>query len=258
MVWPVSPFVKALSSRARVLIVGSVAVILHGMSRHTKVIDVWLEPLSSAEDWAELVESVREQFAESYYWDLSRREIIEQGEVVECVNAVGVVRIGNVEPPLDIFRKPNNLELTDFEGAGASARSSEGEDYRILHEAELIVTKTGTPRDNDLTDIVFLESKIRQEMAPILRSCPPEEARRLFARYVDHETCRAALANPHTEVRALATETLRENQLVGMHVPPEQGIASWVARSGQSAVVNDAAHDPRFYGGTGSHEHVRG
>jgi diguanylate cyclase (GGDEF)-like protein len=45
-----------------------------------------------------------------------------------------------------------------------------------------------------------------------------------------------------------ATETLRENTLVGMRLPSQQGIASWVAQSGQSALVNDVAHDPRFYG----------
>ena len=46
-----------------------------------------------------------------------------------------------------------------------------------------------------------------------------------------------------------ATETLRENGLVGMHVPPDQGISSWVARTGRSALVNDVANDPRFYAG---------
>ena len=46
-----------------------------------------------------------------------------------------------------------------------------------------------------------------------------------------------------------ATETLRENTLVGMRLPSVQGIASWVARTGQSALVNDVANDPRFYGG---------
>ncbi|MBI3786485.1 MAG: sensor domain-containing diguanylate cyclase [Deltaproteobacteria bacterium] len=45
-----------------------------------------------------------------------------------------------------------------------------------------------------------------------------------------------------------ATETLRENTLVGMRLPPQEGIASWVARTGRSALVNDVAHDPRFYG----------
>jgi diguanylate cyclase (GGDEF)-like protein len=46
-----------------------------------------------------------------------------------------------------------------------------------------------------------------------------------------------------------ATETLRENALVGMRVPPEQGVSSWVARTGRSALVNDVASDPRFYAG---------
>src|SRR5262245_29206523 len=45
-----------------------------------------------------------------------------------------------------------------------------------------------------------------------------------------------------------ATETLRENTVVGMRVPPEKGIATWVAHAGRSALVNDAANDPRFYG----------
>src|SRR5512135_46499 len=44
-----------------------------------------------------------------------------------------------------------------------------------------------------------------------------------------------------------ATETLRENMLVGVHVPPGKGIAGWVARTGRRALVNDAASDPRFY-----------
>ncbi|MBI4515131.1 MAG: sensor domain-containing diguanylate cyclase [Deltaproteobacteria bacterium] len=44
-----------------------------------------------------------------------------------------------------------------------------------------------------------------------------------------------------------ATETLRENTIVGMHVPADQGIASWVAHSGRSARVDRAEQDPRFY-----------
>lgn len=46
-----------------------------------------------------------------------------------------------------------------------------------------------------------------------------------------------------------ATETLRENAIVGMRVPGDQGIATWVARSGRSARVNRADRDPRFYPG---------
>jgi len=46
-----------------------------------------------------------------------------------------------------------------------------------------------------------------------------------------------------------ATETLRENAVAGLRVPAGQGVANWVARTGRSALVNDAQSDPRFYGG---------
>lgn len=46
-----------------------------------------------------------------------------------------------------------------------------------------------------------------------------------------------------------ATETLRENAIAGLRVPAGQGVANWVARTGRSALVNDAQSDPRFYGG---------
>ena len=44
-----------------------------------------------------------------------------------------------------------------------------------------------------------------------------------------------------------ATETLRENAVVGLRLPASQSLASWVAHRGESAVVNDVQHDPRFY-----------
>lgn len=44
-----------------------------------------------------------------------------------------------------------------------------------------------------------------------------------------------------------ATETLRENAIVGLRVPPSTSVASWVAHRGESAIVNDVQHDARFY-----------
>jgi diguanylate cyclase (GGDEF)-like protein len=44
-----------------------------------------------------------------------------------------------------------------------------------------------------------------------------------------------------------ATETLRENALVGLRVPPSTSLASWVRRTGESVIANDVQHDPRFY-----------
>ncbi len=46
-----------------------------------------------------------------------------------------------------------------------------------------------------------------------------------------------------------ATETLRENAIAGLRVPAGKGVSGWVAQTGSSALVNDVAHDPRFYSG---------
>jgi diguanylate cyclase (GGDEF)-like protein len=43
-----------------------------------------------------------------------------------------------------------------------------------------------------------------------------------------------------------ATETLRENALVGKEVPVARSIAGWVATTGRSELVNDVTGDPRF------------
>jgi diguanylate cyclase (GGDEF)-like protein len=44
-----------------------------------------------------------------------------------------------------------------------------------------------------------------------------------------------------------ATETLQEDSIVQLRIPPGHGVASWVASTGESAIVNDPVHDPRFY-----------
>lgn len=44
-----------------------------------------------------------------------------------------------------------------------------------------------------------------------------------------------------------ATETLRENAIVGLSVPEAKSIAGWVVRTGQAALVNDTGSDTRFY-----------
>jgi diguanylate cyclase (GGDEF)-like protein len=44
-----------------------------------------------------------------------------------------------------------------------------------------------------------------------------------------------------------ATETLRENALVGLRLPPSRSVASWVIRSGESIIANDVQQDARFY-----------
>lgn len=54
-----------------------------------------------------------------------------------------------------------------------------------------------------------------------------------------------------------ATETLQENLVSHLRIPPGQGVASWVARTGESAIVNDAASDQRFYAGIDRLSHFK-
>ncbi len=49
-----------------------------------------------------------------------------------------------------------------------------------------------------------------------------------------------------------ATETLRESSLHGIGTEPQRGLAAWVARTGQSAIVENAAADPRCGGAAGA------
>ena len=45
-------FIRRLTGGHRVLLLGGLAVIAHGLARATKDADVWLDPLASAELWA--------------------------------------------------------------------------------------------------------------------------------------------------------------------------------------------------------------
>lgn len=207
----VQDFIRALAARRRVLVLGGHAVIHHGLSRETKDADVWLEPGSDAGVWAGLLAEICADFPEGYLWDLAARERVAPEHLPALIEDLGVVRVGGLNLPLDIFRRPNNLNEADFDAAWHEARTLIDEKgLRVMDDVDLIVTKENTPREGDRQDITFLEGRIRGRLAPLLAQCPPEQARAIFARYADHVTCEAALKNPHPEVRALALETLRE------------------------------------------------
>ncbi len=50
--------IAMFAARTRVLVLGGVAVIAHGMSRNTHDADVWVEPGENAVSWANLVLAV--------------------------------------------------------------------------------------------------------------------------------------------------------------------------------------------------------
>jgi hypothetical protein len=203
-------FIRKLAGRNRVLLLGGHAMIFHGLDRPTVDSDIWLDPGNDLSGWCDLLEALLREYPDGYFWDLAGRRRCERAEVPEVVEQFGVIRVGGLEEPLDVFRRPNNFGEALFDEAWSLAAPLPQEEVRVLSTIDLVASKADSERQKDMLDIAFLEGKIRADFAAILRACSPETARDLFARYADHETCRAALANPDPTVRSLAIETLRE------------------------------------------------
>ena len=203
-------FLRRLTAERRVLLLGGLAVIAHGLSRATKDADVWLEPMSSSDEWARVLASAWADFPDLRFARLPHwTPLVSREEIADAVDETGMVRVNGLECPLDIFRKPNEIETEDFETMWA--RSTLKEDgVHLLDPIDLLVSKEDTGRDHDVADQRFLEGKIRRDFGARLAVDSLEEARALFARYTDHVVCEHALRNPDPAVQALAREVLEE------------------------------------------------
>jgi hypothetical protein len=200
-------FLSRLSEQSRVLLLGGLAVIAHGMSRTTEDADVWMDSMLPLKVWLKLLEKNLPDG--SYCWDLLHRRQISGEALVAAIEDLGVVRIGGLDRYVDVFRRPNELAEEDFAAAWEASRPHVGR-FRLLDETFLIVTKENSERERDRIDISFLESKLRERYAARLAVCDAEEASGLFARYVDHATCQAALGNSDPAVREIGLAGLRE------------------------------------------------
>jgi len=202
-------FIDQLTSRGRVILLGGLAVIAHGLSRSTKDADIWLEPFESPTDWSLIVQKTLKSFEAATPYDLRGRCKIKPTNIESVVGRDGVIRISGLDRPLDIFRVPHNLDVSDFDVIWDRAQRSAGK-TRIPDEIDLLITKEETSRPQDAADISFLENKIRSRLSSTLTSCTIEEATQILERYADHATCEAALANPDPRVRELALPILEE------------------------------------------------
>jgi len=203
-----SQIIEALAASHRVLVLGGMAVIAHGLSRTTIDADIWLEPMKDIQTWCDaLLPFLR--VPEAYLFDIPGHRKIEPDQLAEIIDKAGMVRVGGIDRYLDIFYQPNQLDLEDFDMAWSFATMALGK-ARVMDESFLIATKTDTGRTTDQDDISFLEKKLRKEISQRLSACDAEEAALLFSRYSDHVTCLAALANPKALVQAFGLKGLQE------------------------------------------------
>ena len=158
---PTDDFVRELARRHRVLMLGGMAVIAHGFSRPTKDSDVWLEPFDSEEKWAASLQEAMTAFPGLQVWSLARRCVLPLQEIAADAQQFGVVRVNGLTLPLDVFRRPNELEIENFEDIWFRAKPLK-EGARLPDEIDLYRTKLNTGREQDWKDQNFLESLVKK------------------------------------------------------------------------------------------------
>ncbi len=134
---PVARFIRSLAAENRVLVIGGLAVIAHGMSRATKDADIWLDPADSPENWAENLLAVTVRFRGIEistlpgWWDVSH------GQLPGAVDDVGMVRLSGFECPLGIFRRPNQFgeQFATAAPQEAEALFARYADYAVCEKA---------------------------------------------------------------------------------------------------------------------------
>ena len=202
-------FLARAATRQRVVVIGGLAVIAHGLSRPTKDGDAWLDPLESAAAWAARFRETLAEFPETTLWSLAERRTAEAGELEEIATLDGVVRVCGLNTDLDIFYKPNGLDCAEFSAVWERALPW-AEAVRVMEPLDLILTKEGTGRQQDRTDITHLDGRLDTELGARLGTATRTEAEEIFARYVDHVVAARALENPDPAVQALAREVLAD------------------------------------------------
>lgn len=206
-------FIRSIASEHRLLVLGGMALILHGLNRATKDVDLWLDPMSNSSRWAEALEPhlLAYGLSASRIGDFAGTfETIHPSELASVVERDHFVRILGADEPVDIFRIPTNFDVRDFDEAWARGRLLE-DDLRLMDEVDIVLSKLNTGRDQDVNDIGFLENKIENAYRAKLSSCSLDEACTLLERFVTPETAYfAATKAADIQVRAYGERLLQD------------------------------------------------
>ena len=205
----VPKFVELLSGRHRVLVLGGLAVIAHGRDRHTADVDIWLEPLASADEWSMAVLDACAAFPTATIHKLPGWQEIPAREVARAIEEIGMIRVMGLGCPLDIFRRPNEFEEDGFDEVFHRATRNKDGTY-LPDPLDLLQSKLDTNREKDQHDILHLESLVRRNYVAHLPSANATEAEIMLDRFADWQVLKAALDNPDPAVKEIARRYLRE------------------------------------------------
>ncbi len=201
--------VTRLARRGRVIVLGGIAVVLHGFHRSTKDVDLWVDPLGDERLWADSLRQFMrsEGLTAARFADAAGNFApVDLEEIPAVVAEDRFVRILGADRPIDAFRAPNHLTAEEFDEIWQRCELLE-DGTRLLDEIDLIVTKMGTGRPHDEADTRFLQSKVERSYRERIKTCSPNEASKLFERFTTPDI--AAFAATEAEdpaVRALGRQ----------------------------------------------------
>ncbi len=198
-----------LAGRFKVITLGGVAVISHGLNRNTYDADIWLDPAGTIADWVSRVGPVIFSFSSSRPVRIGTWLPFAQVDFAEVIAEDKVIRVLGLDRPLDIFRDPNELEISEFDDVWNRATAL-NDGTRVPDTIDLLVTKQATGRDKDLQDIAFLEAKAEREHLAKLPTATAEEAAFMLARFLTPKVAEAGLHHPEESVRHLSLGYLKE------------------------------------------------
>jgi hypothetical protein len=212
--------VTFLAGKRRAVLLGGMAVILHGLNRSTKDYYIWLDPLPEPEAWAGAIKELmsldaafkaqRIDPALSGHWLPVGKE-----EIARVATEDGLVRLAGIDRPIDVFYLPNELEISDFQGVWERSTAIE-HGLRLIEKIDLIVTKQLTDRPIDRTDVAYLSEKVAEAYEGQLANCSEAEAKELLARFVTPELAAFAYReSQNAKVRELGWRMLEEMRMAG-------------------------------------------
>ncbi len=199
---------QVLVRHFRVLALGGVAVIAHGFGRNTHDADIWVEPMATAAEWAKAI-GVFLYTGRHHPIAIGTWQPIKQTELANVIARDGVVRIKGLDRPLDIFRDPNEIDMTSFDEVWSRAQPLE-DGTRLPDAVDLLLSKQDTGRDKDLQDIAFLEAKIEHEYLEKLPRADEHEAMEMIGRFLTPKVAETALSHPSNTIRELGMRFLHE------------------------------------------------
>jgi hypothetical protein len=211
---PSDAFIRELTRNHRVVVLGGLAVIAHGFSRSTYDGDIWLDPMADCEEWAKVLENTCNAFKNLTMHRWPGWLPVSGAEIAGAVDETGMIRVMGLDCPLDVFRKPNEIVIDDFDGICERGKLR-GDGTLLPDPLDLIQSKFDTGRDKDLQDILYLESVVRADYKKRLPVASLEEARAMLGRYSEWQVLVPALENPSLDVRELAMTHLREFAAAG-------------------------------------------